>query len=400
MINISWHTYETSDSDKIWRCDDCNNDYRRFLNKNMSEEKREHLRILGKEQWDAKTPEEKQKWSNDGFFYSTRFWNTMTEEEYFLQCEKISKAKKESWNLIPPEIRKYCLEPAHLGFQKWLNSLSEEQYKEYCNSISIGLQKYWATIPEDQRCEYMQLLFEGRDRYFNNLSDEEYEKLCKHLLNISSEYFANETFEQKERRITNLSDALREYRNKLTYDEFIELEHNKAVKLNNNYSDDRKKKLKSTEIDFMNLLDNYDFDYKVRWYNITINQDFRKEFPYNPYLNTEKISPFHEWDFLIIIKPFNILIDVDGSVHKFRSYQEFDDETYKFNNYVQFNDSQRKYQTDRLDAYIIQCYDDKLSLNNLVINVIHGKSMSVKDLFVMLKRQEELYNKYRKEIDK
>jgi len=346
----------------------------------MSEEEREKRRILGLEQWEATTPEERQKHSEDGSYYAHKYWDNITSEEYLIHCKKVSDAKIESWSKIPFEERQKHLEPAHVGFQIWFNSLSEEEFRKYRNSISCGLVKRWEKIPIEERYEAMKLLFEGRNNYYDNLSDEEYKELCEFLAKISDDYRKNETAEQREQRIANLSNSLITYHLLLTYEEFIILEQNKAIKANDEYTDEKKEKLHGNELTFMKLLDSYGFDYRVRWHSTFMDKDFQKIFPYNPYLETDKISPFHEWDFLIKVKPFDIFVDIDGSIHSPNRTNGIITNRYGKKHdmfeYIRFNDSQRKYQTDNLPAYIVQCYNDKITDDTPIINVItHEKSL-------------------------
>ena len=90
-----------------------------------------------------------------------------------------------------------------------------------------------------------------------------------------------------------------------------------------------------------------------------------------------------------------ILIDIDGSIHKLEQSKWIVD-GFDVGGYIQFNDSQRPYQTDGLDAYIIQCYDDKLTNDTKVLHLQTNKEMSYKDFINEIK----FLNYSKKEIRK
>ena len=100
---------------------------------------------------------------------------------------------------------------------------------------------------------------------------------------------------------------------------------------------------------------------------------FKEIFNYNIQTGTQYVSPFHKWDFMLETKIGNIFIDIDGSIH------DEDQTDYVVTNYVKdkvlmseienFYDSKRPYQTDNLPAYILQCFNDEISLDDKIINV-------------------------------
>ena len=52
--------------------------------------------------------------------------------------------------------------------------------------------------------------------------------------------------------------------------------------------------------------------------------------------------------------------------------------------FVAFNDSKRPYQTDGYDAYIVQCYDDKLTDDTPVVKIQTGEKMSFKSFMALI----------------
>lgn len=63
------------------------------------------------------------------------------------------------------------------------------------------------------------------------------------------------------------------------------------------------------------------------------------------------------------------------------------------------NDSKRPYQTDGLDAYVVQCYDDKLTNDTPVVNIKTNEKMTMKS-FIALMNILNLSNKELKETIK
>ena len=82
-----------------------------------------------------------------------------------------------------------------------------------------------------------------------------------------------------------------------------------------------------------------------------------------------RLDPTHFWDFMISTREGRVLVDVDGSVH---------DPRHTANKITHFNDSKRPYQTDGLPAYIVQCYDDKLTDNTPVLNLKTGDVVTLR----------------------
>jgi len=48
----------------------------------MSDDEREKRRILGLQQWENMSLDDKQKWSENGMYYSNKYWDNLTPEEY------------------------------------------------------------------------------------------------------------------------------------------------------------------------------------------------------------------------------------------------------------------------------------------------------------------------------
>jgi len=116
-------------------------------------------------------------------------------------------------------------------------------------------------------------------------------------------------------------------------------------------------------------------------------------FPNNIITGYNYVSPFHRWDFKILTNKCDIFIDIDGSIH-----DESQNNYYRtlpsgnkilMKDLISFYDSQRKYQTDNSPAYIIQCYNDKLTLDDKVINIYNDNNiMSLKEFINIIKEYD------------
>ena len=79
---------------------------------------------------------------------------------------------------------------------------------------------------------------------------------------------------------------------------------------------------------------------------------------------------------------------IDGSIHDPNKISHdvtyFDGRKISLSDLIAFNDSQRVYQTDNLNAYVIQCYDDKLTDNTPVVKINTGEIINFKSLIGIL----------------
>jgi len=141
---------------------------------------------------------------------------------------------------------------------------------------------------------------------------------------------------------------------------------------------------------FMKLLYENNIKFIYQYYNIIEYPEFNNLFPYNPITGSNYVSPFHRWDFKILTNKCDIFVDIDGSIHDKNQTNRIVTFTNKRKGYLSdkqsFDDSQRKYQTDNLLSYIIQCYNDILNMNNKVINVYDDNDIiSLEEFINMIK---------------
>ena len=219
--------------------------------------------------------------------------------------------------------------------------------------------------------------------------DIEKEKIRKHLIKIAQDSWNNLSDEEKDLRKKNLKD----YWNNLSDEEYIQWNQKRIEGIENSI---KNKKYWNNELTFIEDLWALCIKFDHQWYNKIKHKDFDKLFPNNPITGNQFVNHYHCWDFKLNLKQKSILVDIDGSIHnlllgKFILSNEIDKSLE-----IKFNDSKRSYQTDGLDAYIIQCYDDKLTNDTKVLCLKDNKEMSYKDFINEIK----FLNYSKKEIRK
>ena len=336
-VKISWYTYKMKGDKTLWRCNECNAKYqsklgKEYWNNKTDEEKKLHSE-KSKEQWKDLTPEqkiEKQKYMTEG------------HAKYFSNEEKV----KEFGNKVSSSLLKY------------FENESEEDYIRRAEIQS----KVWNSKPEEERKEHMMAAHEGYRLWVKNRSEEA-------------------RLEQNEK----ISVAQKNMWDNKEYDRFVEGMKKKVDTCNNKSNEDKYKEIVSQpEFQFVDILNKEKLTYKIHYYNITIDPKLHELFPYNPYRQTDLVSPFHEWDFLIETKLHNIYIDIDGSKHDPKSYNNI-----KMNSYnTIFDDSQRPYMRDDLQAYVILAYENKIDDYTPVVRLDKPEKILFKTFMEIL----HLYN--------
>ena len=141
------------------------------------------------------------------------------------------------------------------------------------------------------------------------------------------------------------------------------------------------------EINLAEILNRSKIRYELHKYNKTKHPDFDKLFPYNKVTGAKIVIPYHQWDFLIHTASKDIFVDIDGSMHIVKDFtiHYYTGIDINIRDVQEYNDSQRPYQTDGLDAYVIQCYDDKLTDTTPVTNVITNEKMKFSELMAIIR---------------
>jgi len=336
----------------------------------------------------------------------------MSPERKALYSQRLSEANKEVWEKMDPEtkelrfeqLRQQSLniannstpEQVKARIEKGLKTkanFSDEKKKEISDKISKGLKEHWDNLTPEAREAFSNLMKE----VMANLPSES--KQC--TLDGWSTWWNSLSDEERQIRINNLLKSRDDYYSNISYNERVENEQKQCIlknKESKEYTDylikNRIQNVKGTEGEFMKILYENNIEFIFQFYNIFPDQNFHKLFPNNIITGSNYVSPFHRWDFLIHTKQKDILVDIDGSIHDeiqtdyYRSLRN--GEKIMMSVVKSFYDSQRKYQTDNSPAYIIQCYDDKLTLDNKVINIYDDNdSMSLEEFINIIKE----YNK-------
>jgi hypothetical protein len=268
--------------------------------------------------------------------------------------------RKELYN----SICELCGQPFTLTMQACRNRI-ELQLPDYCKRCMAkkrGLEDWNKKSIKDK--ENTKLLLEKY--HWNNLDSEEQ----KRINSIRQDRFKNMTDEERKKHSQYSSNGSREYWDNISINDFYEKCRLNAIKFNSTIISIPNLDI---EVEFDNTLKKYNINYRYQWYNINKHKDFNILFPYNAILNNNLISPHHRWDFIIYTNQGNILIDLDGSIHNpldtDSEVKKYNGLVYNLRDAVQFNDKQRPYQTDGLEAYIIQCYDDTINNDNIVLKL-------------------------------
>ena len=336
----------------------------------------------------------------------------MSPERKSLYSQRLSEANKEYWDkmdLLEKEMRFDQLRQQSLEIAKNLtpeqvqsrinkametkSKFSEEKKKEISKKISKGLKEHWNSLSPEAREIFCNLMKE----VITNLPEES----KQHTLDGWLNWYNSLSEKERQTRIDNLLKSRDCYYMKISYEERVENEQKQCILKNNeskeytNYIIKNKlQNLEGTEGEFMKLLYENNIEFVSQFYNLIPNPRFHELFPYNIITGSNYVSPFHRWDFLIHTKQKDLLVDIDGSIH-----DESQTDYYialrsggkiLMNTVKSFYDSQRKYQTDNSPAYVIQCYNDELSMNSQVINIYDENDV------ISLHKFIELFKEYNK----
>jgi ribosomal protein L21E len=307
-------------------------DKKSLTRRSHSDEEKRNTRNKVQSTWRSKSSEELQEYAEMCRARTTEMWSNMSQED-----------RSKMYQLMKDAQRKY------------LDSLSDEELLSLKDKMSKRTKLYWESMNKEDRDLLIQRMSEGHKNQWAKLTMEE-------RANISRK----------------ISEAQRKHWNNMTPEEFQRWNKSRAIAYNN-YINSIGILPNKNEMDLIKHLDGLNYHYQ---YHSTIkHKDFDTLFPSNPITGSNLVSPYHSWDFMILCKIGDILIDIDGSIHNNESYERIHPLTgvkYNILEYQKFNDSQRPYQTDGLDAYVIQCYDNDLNDNTPVISLSDNTSMDFK----------------------
>lgn len=287
--------------------------------------------------------------------------------------------------------------PTHISVKCCMcNNDFTKTYIAYCRNLKFGinhvckecLPEYisnrrlyeWNNMSEEDKFYVVKRLHDGNDIYWSSLTEEDRLAISKLRSKISKNRIQNMSIDEYTEMMYNINEGHKRWRDSMSPDEFIAWNKKRIESVKHNIK--HLNKTESKVLYDMNIVKSSNTTITPRWYNKTVHDEFKYRFPYNPHLKTYNIIPFHEWDFMVRFKNNNVLIDVDGSIHN--PLNAIMIHSIDVSSYIQFNDSKRPYQTDGLDWYVIQCYDDKLSGDTKVFVGKTNEMITYKDLLNIL----------------
>ena len=364
---------------------------RRF--QNISDDEMEIYRQNCRDAYYSKTDEEKEQHRQR----SIDMWKNKSDEDYNSTINKMSMSKKEWWNNTDDDIldemaekirytltkrwidmseeeKEEALKPMKEGYQKWLQSLSEEEKNIRKEKAKIQSAERWEQMNQSERDFIISSLNKGNKRYWSNISEED-----------------------KTIHIKKLTDGQKEWWNSLSDDDKESILLKSVINRNDNYN------LTGTELEFSNILRINNITYQSQYISKIKYPHFHELFPNNPISGADFVFPFHDWDFRINLRDKSILVDIDGSIHdpSKTNVSVTGPKKNKFNlsDFILFNDSQRPYQTDRLDAYVVKAYNDKIEDETVVMNIKTNKEIKFKD-FMNTLLFDNMDDQYKKDLIK
>ena len=222
---------------------------------------------------------------------------------------------------------------------------------------------WWLAMPLEERKERIKVPVEHFSSWFMSFPPAMREFLCclsEEFLPLFWEGLPKEYFPQWR------SDFVKGYRRAI--DEQTEREKKRP-------RPKRPQRVADYVYDFPDRLMMAGLNYSTSYISMDVHPDFYKEFPPEKRPNPEAKAFLHCWGYLIHTLEGDVLVDIDGSRHR----------PTRNNPRVKFDDGKRKYLTDGMQAYIVQCYDDNLTDNTPVEDVATGKKMTFRQWISIIK---------------
>ena len=358
---INWHS-NLSQEERDARYENISNKWKENWNSKTDEEKAKALEALneGKEKYYANlTEEEKNKRNEERRIVSQNMWANRSEEEKERIVNAMHEGKKEYYDSLSQEEKDAKIEKLCNGFRNWRDNMTdEEKAKE-----SEERRARWYAMSDEKRERSLKIMQEEWRKWYNSSSEEERKVRIDHMTEGLREWYSSLDEEGRKRH----KESCMEYWNNLTPDGFLEW-----VKKQQDGISEYINKIgipqNVLELEFRNTLHVLGIPHKWQYHSEIIDPGFNNAFPKNP-ITGGKVSPFHNWDFLLETKQGNVLIDIDGWIHHIGPGRYISSRGVDEGAIVKFNDAQRPYQTDGMEAYVISANYDKLDDNAKVFQV-------------------------------
>ena len=364
-------------------CENCGNEYEITYGRYRRIKNASYKKLCKKcfpKLWYVNMSEESKIKHNQGI---SNAWKNKSEEDK----ESIKQKHRDAWNNKTKEEKiKHSLISSE-NLKKYWSELSEEEKERRRIESSIILQEYRETMTDIERININKKISNSSKSYWGNITNEE---LNYHKNNTSKymlEWWRNASKEQLEERSLKLSIKALEWWKNLTPDKYQEWNKKRMEGLNK-YLSNLENYPTKTEKEFMNLLHMNSISYEWHWYTTIKYSDFDKLFPYNLISKNPYVSPYHEWDFKLNFINKSILVDIDGSIHDSNKTNYnitcWNGTKVKLSEYIKFNDSKRPYQTDGLESYVVQCYNDTIDYNSNVLDIKTNNIISMKQFILIV----------------
>ena len=315
-----------------------------------------------------------------------------SEEERNALLKRRNESIRKGWAKQSPEKKKKISEDRRIAWSK--NTKRKEVLRE-------RLIEVWKNKSEEERNRQREILSAGRDKYWEDPEHRQYhserarkkwyaQPLGEQRRIIAAanagfvEYLKNETPEQKAERLQKMSNGMKSW-----WANASEEEKNKILDALQNslreYFKDKESSLTKNEAVFIDFLNKYRILFFERTYfNKIKSDDLLKMFPKNPVTESDYVSAFHPWDFIIHLPTKDVLVDIDGSIHNLEPGKFICKESYDAKDNMAFKDLKRIFQTDDLEAYVVECYDDHMTEETTVRDIYTGKTQTLKDFLIDL----------------
>ena len=304
-----------------------------------------------------------------------KYWSNMSEEERKTGGDKIRAGIAN----MSEEDKFKRSKNSSIATKKHMAGLTDDEKAQRALKVSEYTKMRYATMSDEERKAIGRNISKGQ----NNMSDEEKTKLNMQRSVSLKKYWKNMSVDQRNK----ISDTFKQWWKDMTPEQYQRLCVNRAMAYNE-YINSLDIVPNNNEMSFINDLNMNGIVHQYIYPSAIIHKDFLELFPYNPITGSDRINPFHNWDFKLNLKQKTILVDVDGSIHNQESYRvisPYTNKEYSMLDYHKFNDSKRPYQTDGLDAYIIQCYDDELKNDTKVLCLQTNKYSSYEQFMALLR---------------
>ena len=344
---VYWRQHK-NDANKVWRCKECLSKHKSEFNKtrwkNLSDDERKGISDKQSSTqtayWARTVDDDRMKRLSNFIGAGTNHLKNLPKEDR----EKINNALRERFiNMSDTERAEHITKSI-----QWYHNLSDDEKRIWAKRAADR----WNTLDDSEKERRSNLLIENHKKWVESLSDKEryeyYQKNGSYLKKFWE----------------NISDD-----DKLNWFYLT----NKSI----TESDHVLNMMTETEAEFSNILNKYSINYKFQYMNESYDPDFYKKFD-------KSKSPYHKWDFILMLNTENILVDIDGSEHFIPIGSVITKDGLDIGKIVKDNDSKRPYQTGGLNAYIIQLKNNKFDDSANVINVHSEETMTLNQFIAFM----------------